>query len=44
MLGTLFGLIILIFGLVIYFDPEARGGAVGGEPEVGAAANEEADR
>lgn len=27
MLGTLFGLIALIFGLVIYFDPEARGGA-----------------
>jgi hypothetical protein len=26
MLGTLFGLIVLIFGLVIYFDPEARGG------------------
>ncbi|CAN7453709.1 hypothetical protein [Mycolicibacterium frederiksbergense] len=25
MLGTLFGLIILIFGLVWYFDPEARG-------------------
>ncbi len=25
MLGTLFGLIVLIFGLVIYFDPEARG-------------------
>ena len=24
MLGTLFGLIILIFGAVIYFDPEAR--------------------
>jgi hypothetical protein len=24
MLGTLFGLIILIFGLVWYFDPEAR--------------------
>jgi hypothetical protein len=24
MLGTLFGLIILIFGLVVYFDPEAR--------------------
>jgi hypothetical protein len=22
MLGTLFGLIILIFGLVLYFDPE----------------------
>jgi hypothetical protein len=27
MLGTLFGLIVLIFGLVIYFDPEARGDA-----------------
>ena len=27
MLGTLFGLIALIFGLVIYFDPEAGGGA-----------------
>jgi hypothetical protein len=26
MLGTLFGLIALVFGLVIYFDPEARGG------------------
>jgi len=25
MLGTLFALIALIFGLVIYFDPEARG-------------------
>jgi hypothetical protein len=25
MLGTLFGLIVLVFGLVIYFDPEARG-------------------
>lgn len=24
MLGTLFGLIVLIFALVIYFDPEAR--------------------
>jgi hypothetical protein len=24
MLGTLVGLIALIFGLVIYFDPEAR--------------------
>jgi hypothetical protein len=24
MLGTLFGLIALIYGLVIYFDPEAR--------------------
>jgi hypothetical protein len=27
MLGTLFGLIVVIFGLVLYFDPEARGGA-----------------
>jgi hypothetical protein len=26
MLGTLFGLIGLIFAAVIYFDPEARGG------------------
>ncbi|CAN5826226.1 hypothetical protein BH09ACT7_BH09ACT7_28150 [soil metagenome] len=25
MLGTLFGLIALIYGLVIYFDPEVRG-------------------
>jgi hypothetical protein len=25
MLGTLFGLIVVIFGLVVYFDPEARG-------------------
>jgi hypothetical protein len=25
MLGTLLGLIVLVFGLVIYFDPEARG-------------------
>ena len=40
MLGTLFGLIILIFGLVNYFDPEARGGAVSGAPEVGAASGE----
>jgi hypothetical protein len=27
MLGTLFGLIVLIFGLVLYLDPEARGDA-----------------
>jgi hypothetical protein len=27
MLGTLFGLIVLIFGVVMYFDPEARRGA-----------------
>lgn len=27
MLGTLFGLIVLIVGLVLYFDPEARGAA-----------------
>lgn len=35
MLGTLFGLIILIFGLVWYFDPEARGprGVHGVPPE-----------
>jgi uncharacterized membrane protein YqjE len=33
MLGTLFGLIALIVGLVVYFDPEARGKA-----------SEEADR
>jgi hypothetical protein len=25
MLGTLFGLIVLIFGLVFRYDPEARG-------------------
>jgi hypothetical protein len=24
MLGTLFGLIVLIFGLMMHFDPEAR--------------------
>ena len=27
MLGTLLGLIAVIFGAVIYFDPEARSGA-----------------
>jgi hypothetical protein len=27
MLGTLFGLIVVIFGLVVYFDTEARSGA-----------------
>ena len=43
MLGTLFGLIILIFGVVIYFDPEASGGAIGSEPEAGSA-NDGADR
>ena len=42
MLGTLFGLIILIFGVVIYFDPEARGGALG-EPEA-ERVTDEADR
>jgi len=26
MLGTLFGLIVLIFGLVLRFDPEASSG------------------
>lgn len=25
MLGTLFGLLVLIVGVVLYFDPEARG-------------------
>ena len=25
MLGTLFGLIVVIVGLVLHFDPEARG-------------------
>jgi hypothetical protein len=24
MLGTLFGLIVLIYGVALYFDPEAR--------------------
>lgn len=27
MLGTLFGLIVLVFALVLRFDPEARGPA-----------------
>jgi hypothetical protein len=27
MLGTLFGLIVVVFGVVLYFDPEARGRA-----------------
>lgn len=27
MLGTLFGLIVLIFGLVLRYDPEARRGS-----------------
>jgi hypothetical protein len=31
MLGTLFGLIVLIVGLVLYFDPEARGPRPGAE-------------
>ena len=42
MLGTLFGLIILIFGLVVYFDPEARGGA-GSRPDA-VSTSGEADR
>lgn len=29
MLGTLFGLIVVIFVLVVYFDPEARGTTTG---------------
>ncbi len=39
MLGTLFGLIALIFGLVWRFDPEARRApesAAGGAPDGGA--------
>jgi hypothetical protein len=41
MLGTLFGLIIVIFGLVIYFDPEARG--AGSRPD-DVSVTDEADR
>ena len=40
MLGSLLGLIILIFGLVIYFDPEARGDVVSSEREDQAAGDE----
>ena len=45
MLGTLFGLITLIFGLVWYLDPEARGPRGGGgqrcrRADVGAAADD----
>ena len=29
MLGTLFGMIVLIFVLVLRFDPEARGPSIG---------------
>jgi hypothetical protein len=29
MLGTLFGLLVLIFALVLRYDPEARGSAKG---------------
>jgi hypothetical protein len=35
MLGTLFGLIALVFGLVLRFDPEARVPAKGEEPDGG---------
>ena len=31
MLGTLFGLIVLIFGLVLRFDPQARRSQGGGD-------------
>lgn len=44
MLGTLFGLIILIFGLVIYFDPEARGSRDDERAVDVGAAGDEADR
>ena len=33
MLGTLFGLIVLIFGLVLRYDPEARGASDGERDE-----------
>jgi hypothetical protein len=33
MLGTLFGLIVLIFGLVLRYDPEARGRPDGARDE-----------
>jgi len=33
MLGTLFGLIALIFALVLRFDPEARGPAKSRRPD-----------
>jgi len=32
MLGTLFGLIVLIFALVLRYDPEARGSSRRGGP------------
>ena len=35
MLGTLAGLVALIFALVYRFDPEARPGATGGEQDDG---------
>ena len=35
MLGTLFGLIVLIFALVLRFDPEARGPAERETPDDG---------
>lgn len=40
MLGTLFGLIVLIVGLVLYFDPEARHTPPQGE----SATDQEVDR
>jgi hypothetical protein len=33
MLGTLFGLIALIFGLVLRFDPEARAPSKSRQPD-----------
>ena len=33
MLGTLFGLIVLIFALVLRYDPEARGPSKGKAPD-----------
>jgi hypothetical protein len=44
MLGTLFGLIILIFGLVIYFGPEARRSAADERLREEQTAKDELDR
>lgn len=38
MLGTLFGLIVLIVGLVLYFDPEARRTPPASQPAAGSEA------
>ncbi len=43
MLGTLFGLIALIFGLVLYFDPEARPKPMSARAESGHAHDADGD-